>query len=120
MRSAVPVLALLMFCTCGIAQSDDSPVRVACTVSRGKITTMVKPVYPPEALEKKIAGRVLLDVDITKDGMPKHVRVRKGHPLLANAAVDAVRQWRWEPFRLNGKGVPVQTTVTVKLERRHR
>ena len=86
----------------------------------GQVTTMVKPAYPPEALEKKIAGRVLLDVDISRDGVPKSVRVRQGNPLLAKAAVDAVRRWRWEPFRLNGKGVPVQPTVTVNFERQRR
>jgi protein TonB len=76
------------------------------------------PSYPQEALERGIHGQVVVFVVIDKDGSPKRLRVQQGHPLLADAALEAIKQWRWEPFKLNGKAVPVDTTVTVNFEKR--
>jgi TonB family protein len=82
-----------------------------------KILSKVEPVYPPAAKNKKKAldGAVLLDVIIGKDGAPVSVTVSKS--LRADydqSAVDAVKQWRWETYLLNGDPIQVETTITVQ------
>jgi TonB family protein len=72
----------------------------------------VKPVYPPEANEKSIEGTVVLEVTMDAAGTVTDVRALKGHELLVPAAIDAVRQWRFEPL----PGMPTRImTVTVRF-----
>ena len=73
------------------------------------------PVYPVEALEENISGRVLLHAVIGLDGAVKDLRLIDGHPLLAPAAIEAVSQWRYKPTLLNGVGVEVATEVAVNF-----
>lgn len=90
--------------------------RIICTLPRGEITKMVKPSYPPEAVEKRMSGRVILEVDVDERGEPTDIRVKEGPPILAEAARLAVSQWRWKPLLLNGKAVRVATPVQVNFE----
>jgi protein TonB len=69
--------------------------------------------YPPLAKQARISGSVLLHAIIEKDGSVIQLEVISGHPLLVQAALDAVRQWRYQPTLLNGEPVQVDTTVTV-------
>jgi periplasmic protein TonB len=71
------------------------------------------PVYPEEALRKRIRGMVVLRVLVSENGEPLEVHVEHGRADLAEAAVEAVRQWRFEPGRW--KGVPVRTFATVRI-----
>lgn len=71
------------------------------------------PVYPDEAKRTGIAGSVVLDVVINKQGAPDQIKVDKGPSVLQKSALEAVRQWRWKPFLLNGDPIDVATTVTV-------
>jgi protein TonB len=72
-------------------------------------------VYPPLAKQARIQGVVLLEAVISKDGAIDNLRVISGHPLLTQAAIDAVKQWRYKPTLLNGEPVEVVTTITVNF-----
>jgi protein TonB len=73
----------------------------------------VKPVYPPIARITRTQGIVVLEAVINKEGTIDTLRVLSGHPVLAQAAMDAVKQWRYRPTILNGDPIDVLTTVTV-------
>ena len=75
----------------------------------------VKPQYPHIAIITRTQGTVLLHAMISREGRIESLQVVSGPPLLVNAAVDAVRQWRYRPFLLNGEPVPVETQVTVNF-----
>ena len=68
------------------------------------------------AREARIQGVVVLTAIIDKDGNIQNLRLVSGHPMLAPAAIDAVKQWRYKPFLLNGQPVEVETTVTVTFQ----
>jgi protein TonB len=73
----------------------------------------VSPVYPGIARSARVSGVVILETTIAEDGSVRDVRVLRSVPLLDQAAVDAVRQWRFTPTLLNGRPVAVLMTVTV-------
>jgi len=73
----------------------------------------VQPVYPPLARQTRISGTVRLHAIISKDGSIQQLEVISGHPLLQQNALDAVRQWRYQPTLLNGEPVEVDTTIDV-------
>jgi TonB family protein len=75
----------------------------------------VPPRYPADAIEAKVEGEVVLDVVVDANGVPTDVQVSKGVPMLDAAAIEAVRQWRYEPTLMNGVPVPVAMTVTVNF-----
>jgi protein TonB len=90
-------------------------VRVSGAVMEARVMTKVDPVYPPEAREKGIAGTVVMGAIIGADGVVQDLRMISGPPMLRAAAMDAVRQWTYQAYVLNGNTVPVNTTVTVKF-----
>jgi len=90
-------------------------VRVSQGVSTGHLINKVEPVYPPLARNARVQGQVVLTAIISRDGTIQDLRVLSGHPLLIQAALDAVRQWRYKPYLLNGEAVEVETTVTVNF-----
>lgn len=73
----------------------------------------VKPEYPFMAKNGRIQGNVILSMLIGTDGTIRQVNIVSGHPTLAQAAVDAVKQWRYKPYLLSGNPVSVQTKTTV-------
>ncbi|HTT32996.1 MAG TPA: energy transducer TonB [Methylomirabilota bacterium] len=89
------------------------PLRVGGNVQAAKIINRVQPIYPPLARQTRISGTVRLHAIIGKDGMIQSLEVVSGHPLLQQAALDAVRQWRYQPTLLNGDPVDVDTTIDV-------
>lgn len=89
------------------------PLRVGGNVQESKLIYKVDPVYPDLAKQARVAGMVILAVTTDEQGNVADVKVLKGHPLLDQAAVDAVRQWRYSPTYLNGEAVPVVATATV-------
>lgn len=92
---------------------------VICAPPSLKLTKMVKPGFPAEAEKKGVFGTVVVEALIDKQGTPQRIRVVKGNPVLVKAVRDAVQQWRWEPYRLNGEAVELETTISVKFEPRH-
>lgn len=75
----------------------------------------VKPIYPSIALISHTQGTVTLHAIISKDGTVESLQLVNGHPLLARAALDAVKQWRYRPYILNGEAVEVETQITVNF-----
>ena len=88
-------------------------VRVSQGVINGLLINRVEPTYPRLAQEARIQGAVVLTAIIGRDGSVQHLQVISGHPLLAPAAIAAVKQWQYKPYTLNGVPVEVETTVTV-------
>lgn len=82
----------------------------------GSLIHDVKPVYPHIALETRTEGTVVLHALISREGTIESLQVVSGHPFLAHAAVEAVRQWRYRPYILNGEPVEVETQITVNFK----
>jgi len=79
----------------------------------GNLIYRVQPTYPPLARAARIQGTVLLRAIISRNGTIENLQTISGHPMLVGAALDAVRQWRYRPYILNGDPVEVETQVTV-------
>src|SRR5215831_11540926 len=90
-------------------------VRVSSGVSQGLLIRRVNPTYPPLARQARIQGTVILQAQISKDGSIENLQLVSGHPMLAPAAIEAVKQWRYKPYLLNGEPVEVDTTVQVNF-----
>ena len=90
-------------------------VPVTSTIEAAKLISRVQPVYPSLAIQARIQGNVVLHAIIGREGEVSELQVLSGHPLLVNAALDAVRQWRYSPTLLNGQAVEVETTITVSF-----
>src|SRR5271166_5672325 len=90
-------------------------VRVSQGVSQGLLIRQVKPVYPQLARAARIQGTVVLQALISKDGSIENLHLVSGHPMLAPAAIDAVKQWKYKPYFLNGEPVEVETTINVNF-----
>jgi protein TonB len=91
------------------------PVRTGGTVKRPVRLVSVDPIYPAIAQSARVSGIVYIDAVIDTEGRVTEARVLRGHPLLAQAALDAVEKWRYTPTLLNGVPVPVIMTVTVRF-----
>lgn len=90
-------------------------VRVSQGVSQGLLVRRVQPNYPPLARQARIQGTVVLRAVISKDGSIENLTLVSGHPMLAPAAIDAVKQWKYKPYLLNGEPVEVDTEVLVNF-----
>jgi protein TonB len=90
-----------------------SRIKVGGNVTAARLQNKVSPVYPALARQTRISGTVRLHAIIAKDGTVQQLEVVSGHPLLVQSALDAVRQWRYQPTLLNGEPVEVDTTVDV-------
>jgi periplasmic protein TonB len=91
-------------------------MRVSQGVSQGMILKRVSPEYPMQARQLRIEGMVQLEATVAKDGKVKDVRVVSGHPILARAAVDAVKRWKYKPYLLNGAPIEIDTEITVNFK----
>jgi protein TonB len=96
-------------------QRPHKPIHVGGALQASKLIFKVDPVYPPLAKQARISGIVLLEVTVDEGGSVTNVRVLRGHPLLVQAAVDAVRQWKYSPTILNGQPESVIADVTVNF-----
>jgi protein TonB len=90
-------------------------VRVSQGVSQGLLVHKVTPQYPPLAKQARIQGVVVLQALIGKDGTITGLHVVSGHPMLTNAALEAVKEWKYKPYYLNGEPVEVETTINVNF-----
>jgi protein TonB len=90
-------------------------IRVGGIVSAARLVYQVKPEYPTLARMARIEGDVEFEAVISKAGTIEELKVLKGHPLLVKAALEAVRQWRYQPTLLNGEPVQVMTEITVNF-----
>jgi protein TonB len=90
-------------------------VRVSQGVTQGLLLRRIQPNYPPLARQARIQGSVLLQAEISKDGSIENLHLISGHPMLAPAAIEAVKQWKYKPYVLNGEPVEVETQITVNF-----
>ena len=89
------------------------PVRVSGGVAAGMLILKVDPVYPQDAKDAHVQGAVVLRAIISKTGTIRDLQVVSGPPELTDSAKDAVNQWRYKPYLLNGEPTEVETTITV-------
>lgn len=97
------------------APAREKPIRVGGDIEQPTLLHRVNPDYPQIAISAKKEGIVILEATVGADGTVDHVRVLRSEPLLDNAAVDAVKQWRYSPLQLNGRAHPFILTVTVNF-----
>src|SRR4051812_7722899 len=90
-------------------------VRVSGGVTAGNLIYGPKPPYPQIARTARIQGAVVLHALISKQGTIENLQVVSGHPMLTQSAMEAVRQWKYKPYFLNGEPVEVDTTITVNF-----
>ncbi|MGA8216516.1 MAG: TonB family protein [Candidatus Sulfotelmatobacter sp.] len=94
-------------------------LNVSQGVSQGLLVKKVQPIYPANALRMRVEGAVDLMATISKTGDISAVKILKGDPTLARAAVDAVKQWKYKPYLLNGEPVEIQTQITTNFKLPH-
>lgn len=102
----------------GDAAQRPMRVRVSARVADALLTKKVEPKYPQEAREKHVQGTVILKVEISRGGDVTDVKLVSGDPLLAPAAMEAVKQWKFKPYLLNGQPVVVEAQLSVAFEPR--
>jgi TonB family protein len=96
-----------------ITETISPQLQVPPDEMRRRITHEVRPDYPEAARQAAEQGRVVIDAVVGSSGAVTQTKVVSGAPVLANAAVDAVRWWRYQPYLMNGQPIPVETTITV-------
>ena len=105
--SAVPKLAIA---------AAPRRIRISQGVTKGLLIQKIEPPYPTIARAARIQGQVVLSAIISKTGEIENLVLVSGHPMLVPAAIEAVKQWRYRPFLLNGEPVEVETTITVTFQ----
>jgi len=85
-------------------------------VSGGRLLHRVPPVYPNQAKTLRLEGKVVLNAMVTEDGSVRDLKVVAGNATLAQAALEAVKQWRYQPYSLDGKPVKRETTITIDFK----
>ena len=88
-------------------------VRISQGVTRGLLVHRVEPTYPPLARSARVQGEVVLSAVIDANGQIQNLQLVSGHPMLVPSALEAVKQWRYKPYLLNGAPVEVETMITV-------
>ena len=96
----------------------EQPRRVGSGLNPPRRIAYTAPVYPQVAVSARMEGIVILEATIDAQGAVQNVTVLRSLPLLDRAAIEAVRQWRYEPTRLNGQAIPIIMTVTVNFSLR--
>ena len=91
-------------------------LNVSQGVSQGLLIKKVAPQYPGNAIRMRIEGTVELMATISKTGEISHIKILSGDPQLTKAAADAVKQWKYKPYYLNGDPVEIQTQVTINFK----
>jgi Ca-activated chloride channel family protein len=92
------------------------PMRIGGNVQESKLLHRVEPIVPEIASRARVSAIVMLEVSVDENGNVAEARVVRGHPLLNEAAINAVKQWKYSPTYLNGNPVPVNATVTVAFQ----
>jgi TonB family protein len=107
---------LMSSASSNIPQPAFVALKVSQGVSQGLLIKRVTPKYPPAALRLHTDGAVQIEATINKEGNVTNLKVLSGSPVLAQAALEAVRQWRYKPYYLDGAPVEIQTQITVNFK----
>jgi protein TonB len=91
-------------------------LRISQGVSQGLIVKKIQPVYPEQARQMRLQGTVELLANISHSGSISSVKQLSGDQVLGRAAIEAVRQWKYKPYYLNGEPVEVETQITVNFK----
>lgn len=102
-----------------VKQAGPAVARVSGGVVEGLLLPHATPGYPQIAKAAGIGGEVVLAATISEEGRIEHLHVISGHPMLRDAAIAAVKDWRYRPYLLNGKAVEVETTITIRFTLGH-
>jgi protein TonB len=92
-----------------------APLKISAGVSAGMLLSPIRPVYPAIARATHTEGTVILEAVISRAGTIESLRVVSGPEMLRSAALDAIRAARYQPYRLSGEPIEVQTTITVNF-----
>jgi periplasmic protein TonB len=109
-------LSLVASAPVNIPRPAPGMLKISQGVSQGLLINRVQPRYPSNALAMRIQGAVQLEATISKEGKITNLKPTSGDPVLARAAMDAVRQWRYKPYFLDGEPVDIQTQITVNFK----
>ena len=109
-------LAAISSAPVNVPKPSTDVVKVSQGVSEGLVLKRVAPKYPMQAIQMRKEGLVQLQATITKTGSITNLKVLGGDPTLAKAAVDAVRQWKYKPYYLDGEPVDIQTQISVNFK----
>jgi periplasmic protein TonB len=96
-------------------QQISEPVAISEEAARTMLLHSVEPIYPPEGLAQKLHGPVVLQAVIGRDGGVEDLKFVRGYFILGRAAIAAVKQWRFQPYVLNGRPAATQTVITVNF-----
>ena len=113
-RLLVSVL-LLSSVALGQEAGSGTPSTVTAAVAKNNLISFVQPDYPPLAKAASIAGKVRAEIIVDESGNVASVKLLSGHPMLAPAALAAVRKWKYRPFEVDGRPARVQTEVEVNI-----
>jgi protein TonB len=97
-------------------KAPQQTLRISQGVSQGLIVKKVQPVYPAQARQMRLQGTVELQANISQSGSISSVKQLSGDQVLGRAAIEAVRQWKYKPYYLNGEPVEVETQITVNFK----
>jgi TonB family protein len=106
----------LMSASPNLPKPSLATLRISQGVSQGLLIKRVQPKYPQAALAAHTAGAVQIEATIDKEGKVVNLKVLSGNPVLAHAALDAVRQWRYKPYYLDGEPVEIETQITINFK----
>src|SRR5207344_1450351 len=98
------------------ASQEKAHAQVPAEVMQKLLVHRVEPVYPAEARKENLEGIIALDIVVGRDGTVLSMRALNGPDVLARAAMDAMRWWKFEPYRVNGEPAVVETTVAVEFK----
>ena len=107
---------LMASATPALPKQSQQSVRISQGVSQGLLIRRVPPQYPPAAKATHTQGEVRIEATINKEGLVVSPKVLRGDAILAHAALEAVRQWRYKPYYLNGQPVEIQTEITINFK----
>lgn len=96
--------------------ANTATLKISQGVSQGLLIKKVTPRYPQNALSMRIQGAVVLEATINKEGNISNLKMLSGDATLGRAAAEAVKQWRYKPYYLNGEPVEIQTQITVNFK----
>lgn len=99
-----------------VTDADKPRAQVSAEVMEKLLVHRVEPVYPPQARKENLQGIIALDIVVGRDGSVMAIHPLNGPDLLARAAMDALRWWKFEPYRINGEPVAVESRVAVEFK----
>jgi periplasmic protein TonB len=119
MRSFLVLAIFMVLAALAVAQTDEPAkpmrLRISSGVAQGSKIHDVQPKYPKEARERGITGDVLLQATIDTKGNIINLKAVQGDPILVKASIDAVKKWRYRPYKLKGEPVEVETTIKIQF-----